>query len=487
MATGKWTFLKEEKPDELFKPSIFYGKKTENAREWLEETTAWFKYRNLAGLPKEIEVTAMEDGADKHTLEDHWKTIKRKTPNILALILKGAAGDWFNGLEEEQKETFEKFTKVFENRFLPSRHKCQLMRNVFDHKQEITESVDSYYDKHKRLASIAKMEPETIIETFQDGLLPHIRNNVFLKGSETLQQKLEDARIAEMAYEMMEEEQPAESRILENTMENEKSSNAAVEMIIRNDIQEQNLSEQGKIEKLIQPCFCSKHQQPIQHSTCSAQQQPILQRTCPIQQQYCTVQQQCIPTPYQIQQPVPHLIQQPSEQQNTSKEVIQQIQQVVQSIPTQQTTPYTAIQQKPKYENRQQVQQLVQQQTVKDKYINTIRDESQMVQNTNTGQQRKWKNNNQNKNNWTNGEQKNWRSQNPEAWQQNTGQNIQQQRNKEQKDSNLPFSSKENPQCKYCGIRHSVGRKYCRMNMDKTCKHCGKSGHNHRVCRTASW
>ena len=75
-------------------PSFFSGTANEDARDWLTYLENWIQYKNI-------------DPPNQ----------KRLFP----LLFRGSAAEWFIGLEDNQKDTFDHLQAAFQTRFFPYR------------------------------------------------------------------------------------------------------------------------------------------------------------------------------------------------------------------------------------------------------------------------------------------------------------------------------------------------------------------------------
>jgi hypothetical protein len=199
MTTETYNYLeRSDRGDRIMEPTHFQGLTTEDAREWIEKTEAWFIFKNYTSFPNPDGIT---DADEKRTVLTAIALAKRRTPPLLTMLLQGSAGDWLKGLSDTDKETFDAFKVKFKSRYFPDRFRYKAVTDVWGRKQDPTESVDTYYDVHMKLVKLAELTIDVnTSQAFIHGLLPHLKVQVMMQGKTAMTEIVEAARLAELAY-----------------------------------------------------------------------------------------------------------------------------------------------------------------------------------------------------------------------------------------------------------------------------------------------
>ena len=155
-------------------PSFFSGTANEDARDWLTYLENWIQYKNI-------------DPPNQ----------KRLFP----LLFRGSAAEWFIGLEDNQKDTFDHLQAAFQTRFFPTDlSRWQTMSDMWSRKQKKTETVDDYVTALMKMARIANVEDKDIQRyAIIKGLLPDIRRHVLQQSPENLADVIAAAKVAEQS------------------------------------------------------------------------------------------------------------------------------------------------------------------------------------------------------------------------------------------------------------------------------------------------
>jgi len=99
----------------------------------------------------------------------------QKQLNLLAVLMKESAGDWFESLRDAQKDTIAHLREAFAARYqTPEALKYRSASEIFTRKQTDEESVDDYIMRMKKLAKLIGADDNILWYAIINGLKPYI-------------------------------------------------------------------------------------------------------------------------------------------------------------------------------------------------------------------------------------------------------------------------------------------------------------------------
>jgi len=119
--------------------------------------------------------------------------------HLLALLLRDAAGNWYDGLDENIKTDWTTLREAFNQRFEDTEVlRWRRSQELHQHVQGQTESADDYIAAIRKLTrSVGVGELERYV--IQRGLRPELRKSVILAQPTSVDEILTAARLAEAA------------------------------------------------------------------------------------------------------------------------------------------------------------------------------------------------------------------------------------------------------------------------------------------------
>ena len=157
-------------------PTPFEGKPSDDATAWLGYFTQYCEYTGIKGKPQQLQ--------------------------LFRLLVKSQACEWYDALEQNEKDTYDNLEKSFKKRYEQSNLvKYRSAKDIFNRKQGNYESVDDYVTAMRQMAKRISGKPDENMVRFAilAGLQPHIANLVVTKAPKNITELLEEARIAELA------------------------------------------------------------------------------------------------------------------------------------------------------------------------------------------------------------------------------------------------------------------------------------------------
>lgn len=156
-------------------PTPFEGKPSDDATAWLGYFVQYCDYKGIKGKPQQLQ--------------------------LFRLLMKNQAWEWYDALEQTEKDTYDNLEKSFKKRYEQSNLvKYRSAKDIFNRKQGNDESVDDYVTAMRQMAKKISEKPDEDMIRFAilAGLQPHIANLVVAKAPTNITELLEEARIAEL-------------------------------------------------------------------------------------------------------------------------------------------------------------------------------------------------------------------------------------------------------------------------------------------------
>lgn len=123
----------------------------------------------------------------------------QKQLNLLAVLMKESAGDWFESLRDAQKDTIAHLREAFAARYqTPEALKYRSASEIFTRKQADEESVDDYIMRMRKLAKVIGADDNILRFAIINGLKPYISIQVTQAKPTTIDAILDVARLAEL-------------------------------------------------------------------------------------------------------------------------------------------------------------------------------------------------------------------------------------------------------------------------------------------------
>ena len=122
-----------------------------------------------------------------------------KQRNLLAVLFKDAAADWFESLADGHKNNIGNLRTAFADRYqTPEALKFKSASEIFTRKQRDDESVDDYILYMRKLGKLISADDNILRFAIINGLKPYISAQVTQARSETIDDILNVARRAEL-------------------------------------------------------------------------------------------------------------------------------------------------------------------------------------------------------------------------------------------------------------------------------------------------
>lgn len=155
------------------KPPTFAGKTNEDADAFIKAFDRFIVYKEIADGQKQV--------------------------NLLAVLLKESAGDWYESLRDVQKDNIAHLREAFATRYqTPDALKYKSASEIFTRKQTPEESVDDYIMRMRKLAKLIEADDNILRYAIINGLLPYISIQVTQAKPTTIDAILDIARLAEL-------------------------------------------------------------------------------------------------------------------------------------------------------------------------------------------------------------------------------------------------------------------------------------------------
>ena len=182
--------------ESFINPSFSSGTSSEDARDWWNYLENWIRGKNM-----------------------NPENQARFFPPLFRRGGGGGAGQWFQGLEDDQKDKFEHLEAAFQTRYFPTDlSRWRTMSDMWTRKQKKSESVDDYVTALLRMARIANVKDRDVQRyAIIKGLLPDIRRHVLQQNPDTLAAVLAAGKVAEQS---MKSDDPPEFIMAVNRLEN---------------------------------------------------------------------------------------------------------------------------------------------------------------------------------------------------------------------------------------------------------------------------
>ena len=119
--------------------------------------------------------------------------------NLLAVLLSGPAGDWYDALPEDNKDAFIHLCSAFNARYQATETlKFKSAAEIFTRKQLDTETVDEYVTHMRKLAKLCSADDTFLKFAITSGFKPYISVQVMQAKPDTIDKLLDIARMAEL-------------------------------------------------------------------------------------------------------------------------------------------------------------------------------------------------------------------------------------------------------------------------------------------------
>jgi len=172
------------------KPPTFSGKSGEDADAFIKAFDRFVRYKELVDGKKQL--------------------------NLLAVLFKDSAADWFESLRDDQKNSIENLRTAFGSRYqTPEALKIKSAAEIFTRKQATDESVDDYVLYMQKLGKLISADDNIVQFAITNGFKPYISVQVTQARPKSIDEVLNVARIAELTMpRVMTGEDPAVSKQL---------------------------------------------------------------------------------------------------------------------------------------------------------------------------------------------------------------------------------------------------------------------------------
>jgi hypothetical protein len=147
----------------------YKGLSKENPKDFLKK---FERYCNFLGIQDD----------DRHT--------------TFSVVLEGPAASWWEELDNDKKDTWQKLKNEFTERFITNRKK-EILREIKDRKMTATETVEDYTVSMNELFSSSDITEDQKIEDYIGGLRADIRLHVIAMEPDTYQEAVKKARTGE--------------------------------------------------------------------------------------------------------------------------------------------------------------------------------------------------------------------------------------------------------------------------------------------------
>ena len=159
--------------DSSLTPPPFRGSIQEDPEAWLSRFNKYVTYR---GFPD------------------------REKLNLLAVLLRDAASDWYDTLAQQTRDSWEEVQRAFKDRFQASDlQRWQQASEVWTRRQAVGESVDTYVTSVQKTAKTIGLVGEQLRYALQQGLRPEILSYVIQSQPSTVEELIKAARVGEAA------------------------------------------------------------------------------------------------------------------------------------------------------------------------------------------------------------------------------------------------------------------------------------------------
>lgn len=155
------------------KAPTFFGRTDEDADSFINAFERYTKYRDITEADKKL--------------------------NLFAVLLHDSAAKWFDGLSPSAKDTFDHLTTAFAERYrLPASRNFQYAADLFNRKQAADQTVDDYVTQMRKTARLIDIDDKILHLVLVNGFLPAISAHVIRSKTESIDQLLDVARLAEL-------------------------------------------------------------------------------------------------------------------------------------------------------------------------------------------------------------------------------------------------------------------------------------------------
>lgn len=155
------------------KAPTFFGRTDEDADSFLNAFDRYIKYREITDADKKL--------------------------SLFAVLLHDSAAQWFDGLSPPSKDSFDHLTTAFAERYrLPASRNFQCAADLFNRKQAADQTVDDYVTSMRKTARLINIDDRVLHLVLVNGFLPAISAHVIRSKTESIDQLLDVARLAEL-------------------------------------------------------------------------------------------------------------------------------------------------------------------------------------------------------------------------------------------------------------------------------------------------
>ena len=143
------------------------------------------------------------------------------------LSIGGSAETWFMLLAHDQRDTFAHLQEAFRRRYDNTQNNYSDTDTFYSRKQQLNEPVSVYINEMMNLGAKLHIGVNEIVATIKRGLLDHIRIQVMLTNTDTLQDLLQKATLME-SFSLRSTQQPAQPHAYfstDNTQDTQQSYN----------------------------------------------------------------------------------------------------------------------------------------------------------------------------------------------------------------------------------------------------------------------
>jgi hypothetical protein len=155
------------------RPPTFSGKSDEDADAFIKSFDRFIRYKELTDNTKQL--------------------------NLLAVLFRDAAADWFESLASEHTNNIDSLRAAFAARYqTPEVLKFKSAAELFTRKQSENESVDDYVLHMQKLGRLIAADENIVRYSIINGLKPYISVQVTQSRKSTIEDILNVARIAEL-------------------------------------------------------------------------------------------------------------------------------------------------------------------------------------------------------------------------------------------------------------------------------------------------
>ena len=161
--------------DDRFSPNAFRGRSDESGEEWLRHFENYCAYK----------------GYDKP-----------KSLSLIKVLLAGNAANWFDTLNQEDREDYDRLVAVFKLRYKPPETmKFKSAKELYSRRQRDDETVDNYIESMRKLGREIRegdAGEEMTRYAILNGLKANIANFVTQREPTTMDELVKAARLAEL-------------------------------------------------------------------------------------------------------------------------------------------------------------------------------------------------------------------------------------------------------------------------------------------------